>query len=88
MFANTATTGARAAEDLPLHEWGKHSDEDLYEGAITIEAQDGTRKVAKVLGGPLGKETIDGIGQVSCNLLHPRAVWIDSNASDVDASRP
>ena len=50
-----------AAEDTPLHEWGKHSDEALYEGAITIEAQDGTRKVAKVLGGPLGKETIDGI---------------------------
>jgi hypothetical protein len=50
-----------AAEDTPLHEWGKHSDDELYEGAITIEAQDGTRKVAKVLGGPLGKETVDGI---------------------------
>ena len=50
-----------AAEDVPLDEWGKHSKEDLYEGAITIEADDGTRKVAKVLGGPLGKETVDGI---------------------------
>jgi hypothetical protein len=50
-----------AAEDAPLHEWGKHSDEDLYEGAISIDASDGTRKVAKVLGGPLGKETVDGI---------------------------
>jgi hypothetical protein len=51
----------QAAEDSPLHEWGKHTDEELYEGAITIEATDGTRKVAKVLGGPLGKETVDGI---------------------------
>ena len=50
-----------AAEDVPLDEWGDHSKEDLYEGAITIEADDGTRKVAKALGGPLGKETIDGI---------------------------
>jgi len=50
-----------AAEDVPLTEWGEHSKEDLYEGAITIEADDGTRKVAKVLGGPLGKEVVDGI---------------------------
>lgn len=50
-----------AAKDVPLHEWGEHSDEKLYEGAITVEADDGTRKVAKVLGGPLGKETVDGI---------------------------
>lgn len=50
-----------AAEDVPLHEWGNHSKEELYEGAITIEADDGTRKVAKVLGGPLGKEVVDGI---------------------------
>jgi hypothetical protein len=50
-----------AAEDVPLDEWGEHSKEELYEGAITIEADDGTRKVAKVLGGPLGKEVVDGI---------------------------
>ena len=50
-----------AADDVPLDQWGKHSDEQLYEGAITIEADDGTRKVAKVLGAPLGNETIDGI---------------------------
>ena len=50
-----------AAEDKALHEWGEHSKEDLYEGAITIEADDGTRKVAKVLGGPLGKEVVGGI---------------------------
>lgn len=52
---------AAAAEDASLQDWGKHSDEALSEGDITIEAQDGTRKVAKVLGGPLGKETVDGI---------------------------
>ena len=52
---------AVSTEDVPLHDWGKHSDDELYEGAITIEATDGTRKVAKVLGGPLGKETVDGI---------------------------
>jgi len=50
-----------AAEDVPLHEWGEHSKEDLYEGALTIEAADGTRKVMKTLGGPLGKEVVDGI---------------------------
>ena len=50
-----------AAEDVPLHEWGEHSKEELYEGAMTIEAADGTRKVMKTLGGPLGKETVDGI---------------------------
>lgn len=56
------TTHAAAGADKPaLHEWGEHSDEDIYEGAIYIEAQDGTRKVAKVLGGPLGKETVNGI---------------------------
>ena len=55
------STVLTAAEDVPLHEWGEHSKEDLYEGAITIEADDGTRKVAKVLGAPLGKETVDGI---------------------------
>jgi hypothetical protein len=56
-----AVFAATAAEDVPLHEWGNHSKEELYEGAITVEAMDGTRKVAKVLGGPLGKETVDGI---------------------------
>ncbi len=50
-----------ATEDKPQDELGKHSDEQLYEGAITIDADDGTRKVAKVLGGPLGKEIVDGI---------------------------
>jgi hypothetical protein len=50
-----------AAENKSLDEWGKHSDEALYEGAITIDADDGTRKVAKVLGGPLGKEVVDDI---------------------------
>lgn len=52
---------AAAAEKKSLHEWGEHSDEELYEGAITIETEGGIRKVAKVLGGPLGKETVDGI---------------------------
>ena len=55
------SSAAAAAEDVPLDEWGKHSDEQLYDGAITIEAPDGTRKVMKTLGGPLGKEVIDGI---------------------------
>lgn len=50
-----------AAEDVPLEEWGEHSKEELYEGAMTIEAADGTRKVMKTLGGPLGKEVVDGI---------------------------
>ncbi|UCB54187.1 MAG: hypothetical protein JSW45_09535 [Thiotrichales bacterium] len=50
-----------AAEDVPLHEWGDHKKEELYEGAITIEAADGSRKVMKTLGGPLGKEVVDGI---------------------------
>ena len=49
------------AEEADVHEWGQHSDEDLHEGAIVIEAQDGTRKLARVLGGQLGKETVDGV---------------------------
>ena len=44
-----------------IHDWGKHPDEVVKKGDITLEAQDGVRKVAKVLGGPLGKETVDGI---------------------------
>ena len=55
------STVLTAAEDVPLHEWGEHSNDELYEGALTIEADDGTRKVMKTLGGPLGKEAIDGI---------------------------
>ena len=46
------------AEEADVHEWGRHGDESLHEGAIVIEAQDGTRKV---LGGQLGKETVDGV---------------------------
>ena len=49
------------AGDPEVHEWGRHADEKLNKGAIVIEAQDGTRKVAEVLGGPLGKETVDGV---------------------------
>ena len=61
MLLSNAAYAVAAAEDTPVHEWGKHGDEKLSEGDILIEAQDGTRKVAKVLGGPLGKETVDGI---------------------------
>mgnify|MGYP001814394922 CR=1 FL=1 len=62
-----------AAEDKALHEWGEHSKEDLYEGAITIEADDGTRKVATVLGGPRGTEVVDGseVGRVVVQASHP-----------------
>ena len=52
---------ANAAEGESIYEWGEHSKEELYEGAITIEADDGTRKVMKTLGGPLGKQVVDGI---------------------------
>ena len=61
MLANVSSTAALAGDNTPLHDWGKHSDEELYEGAITIDSADGTRKVARVLGGPLGKEIVDGI---------------------------
>lgn len=56
IFAADAATG-----EASLQEWGQHDKAKLSEGDITIEAQDGTRKVAKVLGGPLGKQTIDDI---------------------------
>ncbi len=49
------------AEDTGVHDWGQHSDQELKAGDITLEAKGGVRKVAKVLGGPLGKETVDGI---------------------------
>lgn len=52
---------AAAEGDAPQNEWGKHNDEVLKQGDITLEAQGGIRKVAKVLGGPLGNETVDGI---------------------------
>ena len=50
-----------AAGESDIHEWGRHADEKLHEGAIVLEAQDGTRKVAEVLGGQLGKETVEGV---------------------------
>lgn len=52
---------AEAAQEASKYEWGQHDKSTLSKGDITIEAADGTRKVAKVLGGPLGKETVDGI---------------------------
>ncbi len=50
-----------AAGESDVHEWGRHADDKINEGAIVIEAQDGTRKVAQVLGGQLGKEIVNGI---------------------------
>ena len=61
LFLNTIAFPGEAAQDASKHEWGQHDKSKLSEGDITIEAADGTRKVAKVLGGPLGKETVDGI---------------------------
>ncbi len=60
MFYGLSWSNAGAGEP-DVREWGQHADEKLHEGAIVIEAQDGTRKVAEVLGGQLGKETVDGI---------------------------
>jgi len=52
---------ARAGDEPSRHEWGKHGDDALVEGDIVLEAPDGTRKVAMVLGAPLGNETVEGI---------------------------
>ena len=60
MFCGLSWSNAGAGEP-DVHEWGQHADETLHEGAIVIEAQDGTRKVAEVLGGQLGKETVEGV---------------------------
>lgn len=51
-----------AADEATRYEWGQHGDEQIMEGDIVLESSDGTRKVARLLGGPLGNETIDGIG--------------------------
>ena len=60
MICGFSWSSAGAGEP-DVHEWGRHADEKLHEGAIVIEAQDGTRKVAEVLGGQLGKETVEGV---------------------------
>jgi len=52
---------ARAGDEPSRHEWGKHGDEALIEGDIVLESTDGTRKVAMLLGAPLGNETVEGI---------------------------
>jgi hypothetical protein len=60
LFGSVVSVDA-AGENSLLHEWGQHSDEELYEGAITVKAPDGTQKVAMLLGGPLGKESVSGV---------------------------
>lgn len=52
---------AAAEQATSRYEWGKHTDEHIMKGDLVVEAQDGTRKVAKVLGLPLGSEVIDGV---------------------------
>ena len=53
--------GTVAAESDSRYQWGEHSDEKIMPGDIVMKSDDGTRKVAKVLGAPLGKEVIDGV---------------------------
>jgi len=52
---------AGTGEGPSRHEWGKHGDSAMNEGDIVLESTDGTRKVAMLLGAPLGNETVDGV---------------------------